>query len=90
MDNLTVDTKLNDIGIEVEIKSQAKKGWEKVKAEDAEKHKAYVSACMADASKEVNTDGLDDSRTYMACAIAYDQKYKTSYAPCIPGVGCIY
>ena len=53
-------------------------------------HKSFMSHCMADSKAYVNTEGLDKDRSYAACAIAYDQQYKTSYAPCFPGGGCVY
>lgn len=61
-----------------------------VPAEEQMQHKSFMSHCMADSKAYVNTEGLDKDRSYAACAIAYDQQYKTSYAPCFPGGGCVY
>ncbi len=90
MEKLTSNiSNASDGSAEVEI-IKADYGYDKVPAEEMGKHKSFMSHCMANADEYVNTSGLDENRAYMACAIAYDQKYKTSYAPCYPGAGCIY
>jgi hypothetical protein len=73
--------------IELEI---TKASYKKVSEEEAPQHKSFMRECMANSEMHANTEGLDKDRTHMACAIAYDQKYKTAYAPCVPGVGCFY
>lgn len=52
-------------------------------------HQSFMSECMLTDDAHVNTRGLDDDRSRMACAIAYDRKFKTAYAPCGP-FGCKY
>lgn len=90
MKDLTFNTSSSSDGsVEVEI-CKGNHHYEKVPAEEMGQHKSFMSHCMANADMYVNTDGLDENRAYMACAIAYDQKYKTAYAPCVPGVGCFY
>ena len=60
-----------------------------VPGEEKLQHQAFMSECMLNDDSHVNTKGLDENRSRMACAIAYDRKYKTSYAPCGP-FGCKY
>jgi DNA repair exonuclease SbcCD ATPase subunit len=60
-----------------------------VPQEEKFQHQSYMSECMGNTALHTDTEGLDESRSYMACAIAYDKKYQTSYAPCGP-MGCIY
>ena len=67
-----------------------KAGYYKVPAAEKEKHQKYMARCMANDKESVDTEGLDEDRAHMACAIAYDKEYKTAYAPCVPGVGCMY
>ena len=69
---------------------EMKGGYYKVPAAEKEKHQKYMAKCMAYDKESVDTEGLDEDRAYMACAIAYDKEYKTAYAPCVPGVGCMY
>ena len=65
-------------------------GYEKVPSEEKDQHQEFMGECMASVDEHVDTEGLDESRAYMACAIGYDKKFKTAYAPCVPGVGCVY
>ena len=65
-------------------------GYEKVPDEEKDQHQEFMSECIGSVDEHVDTEGLDESRTYMACAIGYDKKFKTAYAPCVPGVGCVY
>ncbi len=60
-----------------------------VPAEEKLQHQSFMSECMLNDDSHVNTKGLDENRSRMACAIAYDRKHKTSYAPCGP-FGCQY
>lgn len=60
-----------------------------VPQEEKFQHKSYMNECMGNTALHTDTEGLDESRSYMACAISYDKKYQTSYAPCGP-MGCIY
>ena len=69
---------------------EMKGGYYKVPAAEKEKHQKYMARCMANDKESVDTEGLDEDRAYMACAIAYDKEYKTAYAPCVPGAGCVY
>lgn len=63
--------------------------YDAVPQEEEFQHKSFMNECMADTKTHTDTEGLDENRAYMACAIAYDKKYQTSYAPCGP-MGCIY
>ena len=77
----------SDGSTEVEISVANQKT---VPEEEVSQHKSFMSECMGNSEMYANTEGLDKDRAYMACAISYDQKYKTAYAPCIPGAGCFY
>lgn len=99
MKNLKANLVKKDQTVEIEItsaeelivdESAGEAGYMKVPASEKEQHQKYIANCMSHAKDSVDTEGLDDDRAYMACAIAYDKEYKTAYAPCVPGVGCMY
>lgn len=77
-------------GMMMEEEKESEAGYMKVPASEKEQHQKYIANCMSHAKDSVDTEGLDEDRAYMACAIAYDKEYKTAYAPCVPGVGCMY
>ena len=56
---------------------------------EAPQHKSFMSECMANDAAHANTEGLDEARSNLACALAYDNKFKTAHAPCIGGI-CRY
>ena len=60
-----------------------------VPGDEVGRHQSFMSECMASDEIHVNTAGLDETRSNAACALAYDNKFKTAYAPCFNGV-CKY
>jgi len=63
--------------------------YDPVPQEEHFQHQSFMNECIANTAMHADTEGLDENRAYMSCAIAYDKKYQTSYAPCGP-LGCIY